>query len=62
MTMKYSENDKQLFNEAGIYIEDKNYTKEERENFKIKVTDYIMSQSSKEIDKFNRKFSNILYN
>lgn len=26
--MKYSENDLQLFNEAGINVEDKNYTKE----------------------------------
>lgn len=60
--MKFSNSDKQLLNEAGVYVEDKDYTKEERENFKIKVTDYIMSQSSKEIDKFNRKFSNILYN
>lgn len=60
--MKYSENDKQLLSQAGVYVEDKNYTKEEIENFKIKVTDYIMSNSSKEIDKLNKKFSNILYN
>ena len=49
--MKYSKNDLQLFNEAGIYVEDKDYTKEERENLKIKVTDYIMNQSSKDISK-----------
>lgn len=60
--MKFSNSDRRLLNEAGVYVEDEGYTKEERENFKIKVTDYIMSQSSKEIDKFNRKFSNILYN
>lgn len=58
--MKYSENDKQLLSQAGVYVEDKNYTKEEIENFKIKVTDYIMSNSSKEIDKLNKKFANIL--
>lgn len=58
--MKYTNNEKQLFKEAGIYIEDKNYTKEEIENLKIQVTDYIMSQSSKEIGKLNNKFSNIL--
>ena len=58
--MKYSKSEKQLFNEAGIYVEDKDYTKEERENLKIKVTDYIMSQSSKEINNLNRKFSKIL--
>ena len=49
--MKYSKSEKQLFNEAGIYVEDKDYTKEERENLKIKVTDYIMNQSSKDIIK-----------
>lgn len=58
--MKYSENEKQLLSQAGVYVEDKNYTKEEIESFKIKVTDYIMSNSSKEIDKLNKKFSNIL--
>ncbi len=60
--MKYSKNDLELFNEAGIYVEDKNYTKEEIENLKIQVTDYIMSQSSKEIRELNKKFSDILYN
>ena len=60
--MKYSKNDLELFNEAGIYVEDKNYTKEEMENLKIQVTDYIMSQSSKEIRELNKRFSNILYN
>lgn len=59
--MKYSNKDIQLFNEAGITIEDKNYTKEEVERLKIKVTDFIMSQSTNEIDKYSRKFSDILY-
>ena len=59
--MEYSKKGKQLFNEIGIPVEDKNYTEEEREKFKIKVTDYIMSQSSKDIDKLTKKFSNILY-
>lgn len=59
--MKYSKNEKQLFNEAGIYVEDKDYTKEERESLKIKLTDYIMNQSSKDINDLNKKFSNILY-
>ena len=59
--MKYSKSEKQLFNEAGIYVEDKDDTKEERENLKIKVTDYIMNQSSKDISNLNKKFSNILY-
>jgi hypothetical protein len=59
--MKYSNKDIQLFNEAGIIVEDKNYTKEEVERLKIKVTDFIMSQSTNEIDKYSRKFSDILY-
>lgn len=58
--MKYSNKDIQLFNEAGINIEDKNYTSEEVENLKMKVTDFIMSQSTKDIKKYSQKFSNIL--
>ena len=59
--MKFSNKDIELFNEAGISVEDKNYTKEEVENLKMKVTDFIMSQSTKDINKFNNKFSSILY-
>ena len=58
--MKYSNKDKELFNEAGINIEDKNYTNEKVESLKMRVTDFIMSQSSKYINKYNQKFSNIL--
>lgn len=58
--MKFSNKDIELFNEAGIYVEDKNYTTEEVENLKMKVTDFIMSQSTKDINKFNNKFSSIL--
>lgn len=58
--MKYSNKDKELFNEAGINIEDRNYNNEEVESLKMRVTDFIMSQSTKDIDKYNKKFSNIL--
>lgn len=58
--MKYSNKDKELFNEAGINIEDKNYTNEEVESLKMRVTDFIMSQSTKDINKYSKKFSNIL--
>lgn len=58
--MKYSNKDKELFNEAGINIEDKNYTNEEVECLKMRVTDFIMSQSTKDINKYSQKFSNIL--
>ncbi|MED9924888.1 MAG: hypothetical protein UFI45_06445 [Clostridia bacterium] len=59
--MKFSNKDIELFNEAGISVEDKNYTTEEVENLKMKVTDFIMSQSTKDINKYNNKFSSILY-
>ena len=58
--MKYSNKDKELFNEAGINIEDKNYTNEKVESLKMRVTDFIMSQSTKDINKYSQKFSNIL--
>ena len=47
-------------NEAGINVEDKNYTKDEVERLKIKVTDFIVSQSTKDIDKYSKKFSRLL--
>ena len=59
--MKFSRKDIELFNEAGICVEDKNYTNEEVENLKMRVTDFIMSQSTKDINRFNNKFSSILY-
>lgn len=58
--VQFSSKDIQLFNEAGIDVEDKNYSKEEVERLKIKVTDFIVSQSTKDIDKYNKKFSSLL--
>lgn len=58
--MQFSKQDIQLFNEAGINVDDKNYTNDEVERLKIKVTDYIMSQSTKDIDKYSKKFSSLL--
>ena len=58
--MQFSSKDIQLFNEAGIHVEDKNYTNDEVERFKIKVTDFIMSKSIKDIDKYNKKYSRLL--
>ena len=45
--MQFSSKDIQLFNESGIHVEDKNYTNDEVERLKIKVTDFIVSQSYK---------------
>lgn len=58
--MQFSNNDIKLFGEAGIAVENKDYTKEEVERLKIKVTDFIMGKSIKDIDKYNKKFSKIL--
>lgn len=58
--MKFSERDIKLFKEAGIIVENKNYTNDEVERFKIKITDYIMNQSTKDIDKYSQKFSALL--
>ena len=53
--MQASSKDIQLFNETGINVEDKNYTKDEVERLKISVTDFIVSQSTKDIDKYSNK-------
>ena len=58
--MQFSNKDIQLFNEAGINEENKNYTNDEVERLKIKITDYIVSQSTKDIDKYSKKFSSLL--
>lgn len=50
--MQISSQDIQLFNEAGINVENKNYTNDEVERLKIKVTDFIVSQSTKDIDRY----------
>ena len=58
--MQFSNKDIQLFNEAGIDVENKNYTNDEVERLKIKVTEFIISQSTKAIDKYSKKFSSLL--
>ena len=47
--MQFSSKDIQLFNEAGINVEDKNYTKDEVERLKIKVTENIVLIRQKNI-------------
>ncbi|CDE25384.1 MAG TPA: hypothetical protein OIM61_04625 [Clostridiaceae bacterium] len=58
--MQFTNKDIQLFNNAGIDVENKNYTNEEVEELKIKVIDFIMSQSTKDIDKYNKQFMDLL--
>ena len=57
--MQFTNKDIQLFNNAGIDVENKNYTNEEVEEFKIKVIDFIMSQSTKDIDNSNIQFMDL---
>lgn len=56
-----TEKEIELIEKAGFIVEDKNYTKEELEKCQYQITDYIMSHSSKngDIDKLNKKYSNI---
>lgn len=58
--MQFTNKDIQLFNNAGIDVENKNHTNEEVEELKIKVIDFIMSQSTKDIDKYNKQFMDLL--
>ena len=58
--MRFTNKDIQLFSNAGIDVENKNYTNEEVEELKIKVIDFIMSQSTKDIDKYNKQFMDLL--
>jgi hypothetical protein len=58
--MRFTNKDIQLFSNAGIDVENKNYTNEEVEELKIKVIDFIMSQSTKDIDKYNKHFMDLL--
>ena len=60
--MKYSKSEKQLFNEAGIYVEDKDYTNEELRRYESQIEDFIMSHSTKngDISKLSNQYNSIL--
>lgn len=58
--MKFTNKDIELFKEAGILVENKNYSNEEIEHFKIQVTDFIINQSTKEIYQYSKKYSDLL--
>lgn len=51
----------ELIKQAGIIIEDKDYTNEELERCETQIVDFIMSHSSKskEIDKLHNQYSSI---
>lgn len=56
---KCTNNEIELLKEAGIIIENKDYTKEELERHESKIIDHIMSQSSTQIQKLHNQYSNI---
>lgn len=58
--MQFSKNDINLFYEAGINVENKNYSKDEVEKLKSKVKDFVVSQSIKDIDTYRKKFNSLL--
>lgn len=54
--------DIKLLENIGINVEDRNYTNEEIKKYEYEITDYIMSQSSKngDIPKMLNQFSGVL--
>ena len=58
---KCTTNEIKLIKQAGIDIENKDYSDEEIDKFGVQIAEYIMSHSSKnkDMDNLNNKFSNI---
>lgn len=58
---KCSNNELKLMEQAGIIIENKEYTKEDLKRCEVKIIDYIMSQSSKNdnIRRLRNQYENI---
>lgn len=59
--MNFNEEERELFSEAGINIENKTYTLEEAKTFSNKVVEHIMSFSKQEIPEVKKKYDNLLY-
>ena len=49
-----------LFKEAGIKVDDKDYTNEELRQCQNQVIEYIMSKSKNEISNVKSRFENVL--
>lgn len=58
---KCTDNEKNLIKQAGVIIENKDYTEDELKQFGNQMEEYIMSHSSKnnDIDKLQNNFSRI---
>ena len=48
-----------LIENAGVYLEDKDYNEQEMEKCAFKIEDYILSQSSKEMNKISNEYRSI---
>lgn len=58
--MNFNEEEQKLLNEAGINIDNKNYTLEETKVFANKIVDHIMSFSKQDIPETKKKYDNLL--
>ena len=54
-----NDNEIKLLEKAGVNIEDKNYNEQEMEKCAFKIEDYIISQSSKEMNKISSEYKSI---
>lgn len=48
-----------LIENAGVYLEDKDYNEQEMEKCAFKIENYILSQSSKEMNKISNEYRSI---
>lgn len=55
-----SKNEIKLLENAGIKVEDKDYTTDELKKCENDIVEYIMLQSSKNIDNYRNKYYDIL--
>ena len=54
--------DKELLANAGVQLEDKEYTKNELSHFSVKIEEYIMSHSTKngDISRVSQQYDKLL--
>jgi len=59
---KLNEKEIKLLEKAGVYVEDRDYNKQELERCAFNIQDYIMSHSLKngDINKFSHQYEQIL--
>lgn len=57
---EYNQKELNLLQEAGVILEDKDYTKDEIGHCEKQITSYIMSHSMNDISKVESKYDDIL--